>query len=112
MDTAYFDDKSDLELPAPQPAWTGVLRHSARALAAAACVGALIGALAGGLVPPTYESTARLAILPIHETTNAYDAVQAASAMMPMLAAVLQSRSLAEEAALKVDPLWRDKAAN
>jgi tyrosine-protein kinase Etk/Wzc len=81
------------------PSISSLLEARWRLLAGAAVVGALLGALAGLVLPSWYESTARLAAIPVDDPTGnrSTNAVDGASATVPMLAALLRSRPVLDE---------------
>src|SRR5439155_277229 len=81
-------------------AWRGTLLagpRSLRALLAGAAVGAVVGGIAGKIAHKWYESSAQLAVIPIEDPTQPGNALEGASATLPMMAAVIQTGPAADE---------------
>lgn len=90
--------------PAREPA-LALLERRRRTLACAALVGALGGALAAQLLPPWYESTARLVVVPVDDPTSGVstNALDLANATLPMVVAVLRSARVTDTVVARLD---------
>ena len=76
-----------------------VLEEKWRVIGGAALFGAMAGLAIAHLLPAWYQSTARLAAIPVDDPTGngGTSAVEHANAAVPMLAAIVHSRSVADE---------------
>jgi len=91
--------------------WLAHIETRRRTILMAALVGALAGELAAVVLPPTYEATCKMFVIPVDDPTaihgtNAFDV---ANATMPLVVALLRSRRLADDtvAELKLDAAWQ-----
>lgn len=81
----------------PEPP-LALLERKRRPLAWAALVGALAGAITAQLLPPRYQATAHLVVVPADDPTGGSPTggVEQANATLPVVVTVLQSARLAE----------------
>jgi uncharacterized protein involved in exopolysaccharide biosynthesis len=91
--------------------WLAHIESRRRTILFAALVGALAGELAAVVLPPTYEATCKMFVIPADDPTaihgtNAFDV---ANATLPLVVALLRSRRLADDTVdqLKLDAAWR-----
>jgi len=84
----------------PSMPWVTLLAQHWRTIAAASLVGALAGAIVGLSSPAWYESSARLVVIPADDPTSpsSTSVVDGANATVPMLVAIVRSRSVVAEA--------------
>jgi uncharacterized protein involved in exopolysaccharide biosynthesis len=96
--------------PRPPGRRWALLEERWRTLTAAALLGSFIGFAVTPLLPAWYESTVRLAVIPVDDPTErpSSSAVEGANATVPMLAAILLSRTVADAAAarLRMDAVY------
>ncbi|HEY2743918.1 MAG TPA: Wzz/FepE/Etk N-terminal domain-containing protein [Polyangia bacterium] len=101
----------EIVVPRAQAPWTALLWRRRRAIAIAALAGALAGEIAVNVLPPSYEASARLLIVPVADPTAAAggNAFEAANATLPVVVAILHSRRVADATveALRLDGAWR-----
>ncbi len=91
--------------------WHALLLRHRRAIAMAAILGALVGEIAVNVLPPSFEASGRLLIIPVEDPTAAVggSAFEAANATLPVVVAVLRSRRVADATVevLRLDTAWR-----
>jgi uncharacterized protein involved in exopolysaccharide biosynthesis len=90
--------------------WLARIETRRRTILAAALIGALVGELVAVVLPPTYEATCKMFVIPVDDPTaihgtNAFDV---ANATLPLVASLLRSRRLADDTVeqLKLDAAW------
>src|SRR5579871_3574981 len=92
---------------APVSRWTilSALLRAWRLVAALALAGGVVGVAIGLLLPHWYESTVLLALTPVDDPTvpGLTNAVEGAGAELPLLATVIGSRKIADEAVNQLD---------
>lgn len=97
-------------LPPPPPPFLALLERRRRPLAVAALAGAVGGMLIAALVPPWYRASARLVLVPADDPTalRGSNALDVATATLPMLLSVLQSQRVADIVVgkLRLDEAW------
>jgi uncharacterized protein involved in exopolysaccharide biosynthesis len=91
--------------------WLAHIESRRRTILVAALVGALVGELAAVVLPPTYESTCKMFVIPVDDPTAIHgtNALDVANATLPLVVALLRSRRLADDtvAELKLDAAWQ-----
>ena len=101
----------EIVLPTEREPWHALLSRHRRVLIMAAIIGALAGEVAVNLLPPSYESSGRMLIVPVEDPTAPAggSAYEAANATLPVIVAVLRSRRIADSTveALHLDTAWR-----
>lgn len=97
-------------LPSTSPSWLATLERRRRPLAWAALAGALVGAVLAAALPPSFRASARLFVVPADDPTalRATNALDLATATLPMVVAVLRSERVADAvvARLALDRKW------
>jgi len=90
--------------------WLAHIESRRRTILLAALLGALAGEVAAVVLPPTYEATCKMFVIPVDDPTaihgtNAFDV---ANATLPLVVALLRSRRLADDTVehLKLDAAW------
>jgi uncharacterized protein involved in exopolysaccharide biosynthesis len=87
-----------------------LLERHRRPIAIAAMVSGLAGCVLANLLPPWYEASARLVVVPAEDpTSSGTNPTEAANATLPMVVSILHSRRAADEtvAALGLAAAWR-----
>jgi uncharacterized protein involved in exopolysaccharide biosynthesis len=91
--------------------WLALIETRRRNILAAAVIGALLGELAALVLPPTYEATCKMFVIPADDPTAIHgtNALDVANATLPLVASLLRSRRLADDTVeqLKLDAAWR-----
>src|SRR4051812_20755236 len=89
---------AERELPLPSRL-AALVRNGAscRALLLGAFGGAIVAGLGAMRIQGTYSSSAQLAVVPIEDPTHSGNALEGATAALPMLAAVMQTGPAADE---------------
>jgi uncharacterized protein involved in exopolysaccharide biosynthesis len=90
--------------------WIGLIESRRKTIVLAALVGALVGEVAVKTLPPTYEASGRLFVIPADDPTAVHgiNAFDVANATLPLVVAVLRSRRLVEATVdrLRLDAAW------
>jgi uncharacterized protein involved in exopolysaccharide biosynthesis len=93
------DPEEPVVLTLPEATGRSLLERRWRVLAVAGAMGGLCGGVIGRFLPSWFESTARLAVIPVEDPTGSggTSAVEGANAALPMTAAILRSRGVTDE---------------
>src|SRR6185312_1580375 len=91
--------------------WLAHIETRRRTILTAALLGALAGELVALVLPPTYEATCKMFVMPVDDPTAIHgtNALDVANATLPLVSSLLRSRRLADDtvAELKLDAAWR-----
>ena len=91
--------------------WLAHIETRRRTILAAALIGALAGELVALVLPPTYEASCKMFVIPVDDPTAIHgtNALDVANATLPLVSSLLRSRRLADDtvAELKLDAAWR-----
>jgi uncharacterized protein involved in exopolysaccharide biosynthesis len=94
----------------PEGGVLGLVERRWRTVVGAGAIGLFVGALASFFLPRWYESTARLAVIPVEDPTASIgvNVIDSANAALPIEVAVLKSREIAGEtvAQLKLESAY------
>jgi uncharacterized protein involved in exopolysaccharide biosynthesis len=97
--------------PPANPSLLALLERSRATLVCAALVGGVLGIGLASALPAWYEATTHLAVIPVDDPTGGQstNALDGSTATLPIVVAVLRSRTVAEEAVKRLGLVaaWR-----